>query len=321
VSIAPGFWDAHTCLPLSVTGSLGDLARHQEAGCRIVGVNAGFDGMAPASTEATLRRFAGELARRTECIDDVAVVVGTASDPTAMGVYFDIEGSEVLRGDLGALEGLARNGLRSLVPVYNRANSAGGGCHDRTDIGLTPFGRELIRRQNELGIIVDASHCSKQTSFDMCAVSIKPVIFSHSNCRALVDHPRNITDDQMRAAAATGGVIGINGSSLFLGTRNWPTAICDHVLHAIDIVGIEHVGIGLDYVYDADDLAKLVAAAPSLYPDDKGEYASVIFCPPEEWRVIESLLSRRGLDPIALDRVRWANFARVAGETFKDLTW
>jgi membrane dipeptidase len=321
VSIAPGFWDAHACLPLSATGSLSDLARHREAGCRVVGVNAGFDGMAPASTEATLKRFAGELARRNECMDDVVVVMGASSDPTAMGVYFDIEGSEVLRGDVGALERLAGYGLRSLVPVYNRANAAGGGCHDTLDIGLTSFGRELIRRQNELGIIVDASHCSQQTSFDMCSVSGKPVIFSHSNCRALVDHPRNVNDDQMRAAAATGGVVGINGSSLFLGTSRWPSAICDHVLHAIDIVGIEHVGIGLDYVYDAADLAKLVAAAPSLYPDDKRGYASVTFCPPEEWRILESLLLQRGLDSSALGRVRWENCARVARETFSELTW
>jgi membrane dipeptidase len=284
-----------------------------------VGVNAGFDGMPPEATISTLTKFATELAGGQEGLEDVVSTMRDRDDRAGLGVYFDIEGAEVLRGDVRALEVLARIGLRSLVPVYNRANSAGGGCHDRTDRGLTPFGRELIRRQNELGIIVDASHCSVQTSFEMCSMSVKPVIFSHSNCRALIDHPRNISDDQMRAAAATGGVIGINGSSLFLGSEDWTTAICDHILYAIDVVGVEHVGVGLDYVYDVDDLAQLVADAPGLFPDDRGAYDRVMFCSPEDWTLVERLLLRSGLDQDAIEHVRWANFARVADETFEDV--
>ncbi len=313
------FWDAHACLPLAANASLRDLARHREAGCRVVGVNAGFDGMPPEATISTLTKFATELTGGHEGLQDVVAAIRDADDCAGLGVYFDIEGAEVLRGDVRALEDLAHIGLRSLVPVYNRANSAGGGCYDRTDRGLTPFGRELIRRQNELGIIVDASHCSVQTSFEMCSVSAKPVIFSHSNCGVLTDHPRNISDDQMRAAAATGGVIGINGSSLFLGSEDWTTAICEHILHAIDVVGVEHVGVGLDYVYDLDDLAKLVGDAPSLFPDDHRAYDRVVFCPPENWTLVERLLLRSGLNQAAIEQVRWANFARVASETFRDV--
>jgi membrane dipeptidase len=313
------FWDAHACLPLATDVCLQDLARHRDAGCRVVGVNAGFDGMPPEATIATLTKFAKELAGDHEGLEDVVLAMRDDRDTgTGLGVYFDIEGAEVLGGDLRVLEELARIGLRSLVPVYNRANSAGGGCHDPTDEGLTPFGRDLIRRQNELGIIVDASHCSARTSLEMCTESVKPVIFSHSNCRTLVDHPRNVTDEQMRAAAATGGVIGINGSSLFLGSDDWPIAICEHILHAIEVVGVEHVGLGLDYVYDLDDLATLVADAPGLFPNDAGTYDRVVFCPPENWALVERRLSSSGLDQAAIEQVRWANFARVALETFEE---
>jgi membrane dipeptidase len=319
VSCPRPFWDAHACLPLARPASLDELFHHRQAGCRAVAVNVGFDGVPSQTTIATLERLAAQLDNADGAFSDVAAVAKEPNDTASLGVYFDIEGAEVLCDDLRALERLAQLGVRSMLPVYNRANTAGGGCYDPPHYGLTRFGRELIRRQNELGIMVDASHCSLQTTLDMCAISRRPVIFSHSNCRAITDHPRNVSDDQIRAAAATGGVVGVNGASTFLGSDDWPAAICAHVLHVVHVAGIDHVGIGLDYVYDLDDLDSLIANTPSLFPDETSvPHTTSSFCPPEQWAEVERHLSLSGLDAAALEKVRWANFARVACETFQD---
>jgi membrane dipeptidase len=315
---AQPFWDAHACLPLARSASLDELSHHRHAGCRAVAINVGFDGIPPQATIATLERLAAQLDSADGTFSDVAVVANQTNDTTSLGVYFDIEGADVLCGDLRGLERLAQLGVRSMLPVYNRANIAGGGCYDPSHYGLTRFGRELIGRQNELGIIVDASHCSLGTTLDMCEISQRPVIFSHSNCGAITNHPRNISDDQIRAAAATGGVVGINGASAFLGNDDWPVAICAHILHVIQVAGIDHVGIGLDYVYDLDDLGSLIANTPLLFPDETcAPLTRSSFCPPEQWPKVEHQLSLSGLDEAALEKVRWANFARVARETFR----
>jgi membrane dipeptidase len=309
------FWDAHACVPLARVSSLAILERHRQAGCGVVGVNAGFDGMRPEATMATLSRFAGEL-ERSQSLHMLCDVPSEPEQARDIAVYFDVEGADVLDGDVGKLEELVALGVRSFIPVYNRANRAGGGCHDRENGGLTSFGRELIRRQNDLGVIVDASHCSVRTSIEMCEASEKPVVFSHSNCWELVHHPRNITDEQMRAAAATDGVIGINGASVFLGSDDFARAICEHILHAISVVGARHVGIGLDFVYDMDDLAMLVADAPTLFPEDGGAYETNTFCSPETLPDVQTLLVASGLEENAIEAVLWGNFARVASRTF-----
>jgi len=275
--------------------------------------------MSPQATIATLERLAAELATSGDSVANLAAAPTEASDATPLVVYFDIEGADVLCGDLHALERLTELGMRSMLPVYNRENAAGGGCYDPPHHGLSRFGRELVRRQNALGVIVDASHCSLQTSLDMCTLSSRPVVFSHSNCRALTDHPRNISDDQIRAAASTGGVVGISGVSAFLGSDDLPAAICANILHVVEIAGIDHVGIGLDYVYDRNDLDRLIATSPALFSDQTSKARiTPRFCPPEQWMEIEDRLSRSGLDQAELEKVRWNNFARVARETFPD---
>lgn len=115
--------------------------------------------------------------------------------------------------------------------------------------GLSPFGREVVAEMNRLGIMVDISHTSEDTVADVLALSTRPVIASHSSCRALCDHPRNLTDGQLRALAAQGGVVQICLYHNFL-TPTPPATIADavrHINHAVRLVGIDHVGIGSDF--------------------------------------------------------------------------
>ena len=131
--------------------------------------------------------------------------------------------------------------------AYNLNNEAGGGCHD-TDVGLTSFGRAVIRAMNNIGILIDCSHTGYRTTMEAMEASSHPVVFSHSNARTLCDHERNIKDDQALACAAGGGVVGVNGIGIFLGEDDIRTpALIQHIQYYVDLLGIEHVGIGLDY--------------------------------------------------------------------------
>ena len=126
--------------------------------------------------------------------------------------------------------------------------------------GLSPLGREIVAQMNRLGILVDVSHVSDDTFYDVLKYSTKPVVATHSCCRALCDHPRNMTDDMIRALAAAGGVIQINFYPLFLDNefkhlqeelvaskRPSYKLIADHIDHVVSLVGVEHVGIGSDF--------------------------------------------------------------------------
>lgn len=116
--------------------------------------------------------------------------------------------------------------------------------------GLKAFGFEAIEKMNELGIIIDVSHLSEAGFYDVAAHSRKPFAASHSGCRALNDHPRNLTDAQLRSLAEAGGVVGINFYDEFIGTREGYTSIDDvvrHILHVHQIAGIDSIAFGSDF--------------------------------------------------------------------------
>ena len=116
-------------------------------------------------------------------------------------------------------------------------------------IGVTPFGEQVIREMNRTGMMVDLSHAGEQTFYDTLDISSKPVVCSHSSSRVLCDHPRNLTDEQLKAIARKGGVVQVCLYSGFL-RSDTPATICDaieHLHHMVNIMGIEHVGIGTDF--------------------------------------------------------------------------
>jgi microsomal dipeptidase-like Zn-dependent dipeptidase len=115
--------------------------------------------------------------------------------------------------------------------------------------GVSPFGADAIREMNRLGILVDLSHASEKSFYDALDISRVPIVCSHSSARALCDHPRNLTDDQMRALAAKGGVAQITIYNGFLRTDGAATIhdVLAHLDHAIQVMGIDHVGLGTDF--------------------------------------------------------------------------
>src|SRR5580765_1386892 len=134
-----------------------------------------------------------------------------------MALTFDIEGMGALNGDLSMVELYYGLGVRQMLIAYNLNNDAGGGCHDQ-DHGLSDFGRAVVAEMNRIGMVVDCAHSGIKSGLEAMRLSKRPCIFSHANARALQDHERNITDEQIKAVAATGGVVGVNGLGLYLGS-------------------------------------------------------------------------------------------------------
>ena len=151
--------------------------------------------------------------------------------------------------NIGRLDQFHQFGMRMVQLTYNSVNHVGGGCTDRTDCGVTRFGAEVIARMNDLGILVDVSHCGDQTTLDACKLSRAPVIVSHAGARGLLAHPRNKSDEALKAIADTGGYVGLFCVPQFLSDDPHPSIehFLDHVDYVADIVGIDRVGIGTDW--------------------------------------------------------------------------
>ncbi|MDI1460774.1 membrane dipeptidase [Catellatospora sp. KI3] len=313
------FWEQHTCLPLAAGADVGDILRYRRPGGSYICVNVGY---APHTKQMSLG-FLDDFRRQIGEHPDLALADGVADVDAARAagrtvVAFDLEDSRPLDGDLDMVETFYALGVRALLPTYNTANAAGCGCLDSEDTGLTAYGRDLVRRMNEVGMLVDGSHCSIRTGLDLSAVSERPMIYSHSAMKGVWDHVRNITDEQARDCAATGGVIGIPGVGIFLG-ENTATmdAFVAHIDYAVDLVGWEHVGIGSDYSFDAEDLQVDLEANPDLFPEEYTRWGTIRFVEPETTVGVEAELIKRGYPLDAVEGILGGNFRRVAGQVWR----
>lgn len=161
-----------------------------------------------------------------------------------------LEGGTPLEGSAQALEALFELGLRSMQPTWNLRNELGDGVREReTSGGLTRFGVQVVTRMQELGMLVDLAHMAESTFWHTLAVTEGPVVVSHANSRAVYDHPRNLSDEQVAAIAERDGVVGVHTLPTFTGAGS-PTVghLLDHVAHLVKVAGIEHVAFGGDFV-------------------------------------------------------------------------
>ncbi|WP_338760094.1 membrane dipeptidase [Nocardia vulneris] len=155
-------------------------------------------------------------------------------------------------GNLDLLDNAAALGLAHTVDcAYNTQTFIGAGCTERNDPGLSHFGVRFVQRCNEIGVIVDTAHSGRQTTLDACRFSARPVIATHTSASALYEHHRAKSDDEIRAIADTGGIIGVLAVPSFLAAPDAGTVtielVLDHIDYIATLVGVEHVGIGTDW--------------------------------------------------------------------------
>jgi len=217
-------------------------------------------------------------------------------DGKAHGMILGLEGAHPLLGSVEILGGLCELGLRVLGLTWNHANPFAAGCAQEGpgDRGLTTLGRELVREAGRLGLVLDLAHASPRTLDDVLALGGGPCFVSHTACRALRDHRRNLSDEQLRRMARAGGLVGITICPAFL-TADAAGATCAHVaahiMHAASVAGVAAVAFGSDF--DG------VESTPADLPDVRA-------LP----RLAEEL-ERRGMAPEEIEAVAWRNAARL----------
>lgn len=253
-----------------------------------------------------------------------------AKEEQKLGIIFHFQSTTPLEFNLDMLEIYHRLGVRIIQLCYNVKNFVGDGCAERTDCGLSDFGRRAIAEMNRLGIVVDLSHTGYKTTMDAIEVSQKPVIFSHSNAYGVYNTYRNIKDDQIKAVAAKGGVIGINGYPAFVSAKTKPDLddLIDHVDYFYRLVGIEHISVGLDYYsgmagVSSDEESKAMYEQSiktgrwdqRAYPPPPYHYPAGIEMPDKLPNLTAGLL-RRGYKEDDVEKILGKNLIRVFKEVW-----
>ena len=253
-----------------------------------------------------------------------AADIKRAKQENKRAVMFNFQNTPI-EGRLENLDMFYGLGVRSMQVTYNERNELGDGSTERTNAGLSDLGVAAVERMNELGILVDSSHSGYQTTLDAVAFSKKPPIFSHTNCRALTDHPRNKSDEQIRALAAKGGVMGLTTVNPMV-KRDLPVNMehfIDHIDHIRKLVGIDHVGFG------SDCLIRGWPTDPKEKDAFLGFYGDTYFKPsynfryplgvegindPRRWKLVTGGLIKRGYKEEDIMKVLGGNWLRVIGE-------
>lgn len=237
-------------------------------------------------------RYSGrlELAKNPEDIEIIQKKGKT-------GAVLTVEEGGVLNGSLARLDELYRRGVRLITLLWNYENCIGAPnsqVPSNMEKGLTPFGIRVVERMNELSMIVDVSHASDGVFWDVIKRSRRPVAATHSNCRALADHPRNLTDEMLRALGEQGGVAGLNFYGPFLGTpeESRLEEMTAHVLHMIETGGEDLPAIGTDF--DGFDGLKRMDIPDTGHMDR-----------------LREALKKAGLSERQLDKVWYKNALRV----------
>lgn len=229
-------------------------------------------------------------------------------------VVLGIEGAQPIGEDLAVLRNLYRLGLRLVGLTWNYRNAVAAGVGEGPRAGgLSRFGAAVIEEMNRLGMLIDVSHLADPGVRDVLEVSTRPILASHSNSRALRNHPRNLPDDLIRRIAEKGGVVGAVFYPGFVGERPTLADVGRHVLYLLDVAGEDHVGLGPDFIDFALDLiVSNLKAAPVDYGDSFAFPAGL-----EDTTRVGALLDHLaavGLPERVVEKIAWGNFARLLGE-------
>lgn len=233
-----------------------DIPRLREGGvdCQVFAISSVRDRTPPFALRTALDML-DVFYSECEKNDETIVPVTSANDIRGavrdgkVAALLSIEGADIIEGNIGVLRILYRLGVRMVGLVHSLRNLLADGVADsRTGGGLSELGVEVVEGLDRLGVLIDVSHLSDAGFWDLLEVAKGPIVASHSNSRVICDHPRNLTDDQIRALAERGGVMGVNFAPSFIHpTRATVERAVDHIDHIVELVGSDHVGLGSDF--------------------------------------------------------------------------
>ncbi len=287
-------WDNHLCLPMELSDNLASLDylyKLKDAGVDVVSINIAYGAVEFDHAITVIKQMQDWFQNRCEAFSLPLAYSDllAAHRDGKLSVVFDVEGSKIVEDDLSRIPMLSRLGVRWMSLVYNRNCKVGGGCHDE-DRGLTSTGKSVVAQLNKAGITVCVSHAGDRTALEVCAMSERPVMLSHSNPRGFHNHPRNASDEVVRAVADTGGLIGINGVNAFLGLQiTTAKAIASAADYAANLVGRRAICLGLDYPVRYVNLELELRANSELFPAGFGYDNLHFYCPEQTPRIGDEL--------------------------------
>lgn len=295
------------------------LNRYTEVGFHYVGLAIAGEF---TSLATTVHYLASHLARLKQQ-QDKYILVKNAEDilrakeqnKLAIGLWF--QGSRPLEHDIYMIETFYQLGIRSILLCYNHRNDIGDGIVEQPDGGLSKFGYQVIEEMNRVGMIVDLSHAGIKTSLDIIYASKDPVIFSHSNAYDVAQHIRNLNKEQIIALGSNGGIIGINGLSLLLSSKKSSAKLMvDHIDFIANLIGTQHISLGLDLVYFHEILDLFYSkAGPSTYPKGYVDQLDSF-----QLEMIDELIEQlliRNYSETAIKDILGENFIRITQQVWK----
>jgi membrane dipeptidase len=291
------------------------LPRLKRAGYSVVGLTIGGDNGGRAAAMLGLESVARMVEQHPSQYRVVREIadVDLAVSAGQLALELNFQGTASLEGRLEAVEEFHRLGVRQMGLVWNSDNEAGCSAAGTHDTGLTAFGRSLVREMNRAGVIVDGTHASYRTTMDAMEVCDVPFVFSHGNVDAIEPSYKNLKDEQIRRCAESGGVVGISGFGTYLDDLQVPpTAMFRQIDYVCELVGAQHVGLGLDFLRDAHPLWEKVRTHPQLWPGVRESR----FFPPEEIKHVRDLMQKAGYAQKDVAGILGENWKRVSGSVW-----
>lgn len=300
----------------------------------ITAVNLTIGGGNPEEVFRSIARWERDLRAHPDLLMKIgrAADLATAKSTKRLGLIYGFQDGVAIGEDLSRVALYHAFGLRIVQLTYNVRNAFGDGCLQPENGGLTPLGRELVAELDARRVVVDLAHCGQRTTAEAIAASRGPVAISHSACRAIVDVPRSKRDEELRAMAQKGGVVGIYLMP-FLARRGAPTSedLVRHIEHALKVCGEEHVGIGSDlsitpHKVDAEYMRvhrtfvegrmKAGIAAPGEDPEVPMFVTDLNS--PRRMELIADKLLARGHSEARVEKIIGGNFARLVRDVWGD---
>jgi membrane dipeptidase len=253
--------------------------------------------------------------------------IARAKRENKIGILPGFQYSSFLEESVGRVDLFRKLGVRIMQLTYNRRSLFGDGCLEPENRGLSQPGLDAVKKMNEIGVALDLSHSGYKTTSDGIAASTKPVLITHAGCAAVYVHPRNKPDEILKALADRGGYFGVFLMPYVVASPTVPTRehVLDHVMHAINVCGADHVGIGSDGTIQKtvltaeqkknfdEDIARRKQAGVGAPGEDRYPYVPDLNGP-DHMEVIAAELAKRGQPPAVIEKVMGANFARVIGD-------